>query len=255
MRANIQGLLEDVTPECRETATWLTVDLLEESADPDWRDTVRANQVYRTYESKWLNLLRRGDVKPIAKRLQTANRNLRRLLRMSLLQEFDAEPAVAHVIVKLVSEYPELGSWCGDALLYRPLASAVGDLGLILVDDHWVRTEELESAAVTVAGVSEAVAVAAQDDIKGVMPEVYVALEPGVEASPEMAKQVSDAITNEVGQFARPRKVWLLPDLPKTRSGRIMRRVLSAISNNSSTDETRQVAALAMNVGRAHRRG
>ncbi|MHB1505449.1 MAG: acetate--CoA ligase [Sulfobacillus sp.] len=104
---------------------------------------------------------------------------------------------------------------------------------VINVAGHRLGTKELESAALTVPGVAEAAVVAAKDDIKGVMPEIYVSLQPGVEASAEMAKKVSDAIAKEIGPIARPRKVWLVPDLPKTRSGKIMRRILAAISNNN----------------------
>ncbi len=104
---------------------------------------------------------------------------------------------------------------------------------VINVAGHRLGTKELESAALTVAGVAEAAVVAAKDDIKGVMPEIYVSLQPGVEANAAMAKKVSDAVAKEIGPIARPRKVWLVPDLPKTRSGKIMRRILAAISNNN----------------------
>jgi acetyl-CoA synthetase len=46
-----------------------------------------------------------------------------------------------------------------------------------------------------------------------------------------LAKKISDAICSEIGKIAKPRKVWIVPDMPKTRSGKIMRRVLGALSN------------------------
>ncbi len=104
---------------------------------------------------------------------------------------------------------------------------------VINVAGHRLGTKELESAAMTVPEVAEAAVVAAKDQIKGIMPEIYVSLRPGVEPSEELRKRVSEAIAKEIGPIARPRGVYIVPDLPKTRSGKIMRRILAAISNNS----------------------
>jgi acetyl-CoA synthetase len=51
------------------------------------------------------------------------------------------------------------------------------------------------------------------------------------EATDEMAGKVSTAIVTEIGPIARPKNVWIVPDMPKTRSGKIMRRVIASISN------------------------
>jgi len=104
---------------------------------------------------------------------------------------------------------------------------------VINVAGHRLGTKELESAALTVPEVAEAAVVAAKDQIKGVMPEIYVSLQPGVEPTEELRRRVSDAIAQEIGPIAKPRGVYIVPDLPKTRSGKIMRRILAAISNNS----------------------
>ena len=101
---------------------------------------------------------------------------------------------------------------------------------VINVAGHRLGTKELEAATLTVADVSEAAVVAVNDEIKGTVPEIYVSLYPGVAASDEIAKKIQDAIVAEIGPIARPRKVWIVSDMPKTRSGKIMRRVLAAIS-------------------------
>ena len=92
-------------------------------------------------------------------------------------------------------------------------------------------TKEIESAALTVPEVAEAAAVPVIDDIRGRVVEVYVSLKPGFEPGKEMEVKVSGAIDTEIGKIARPRNVWIVPDMPKTRSGKIMRRVIASISN------------------------
>lgn len=104
---------------------------------------------------------------------------------------------------------------------------------VINVAGHRLGTKEIESAALTVEETAEAAVVAARDPIKGVMPELYVSLKPGLTATDELRKKISDAVAKEIGPIARPRKIWIVPDLPKTRSGKIMRRILAAISNGS----------------------
>ncbi|MCL6595218.1 MAG: acetate--CoA ligase [Firmicutes bacterium] len=101
---------------------------------------------------------------------------------------------------------------------------------VINVAGHRLGTKELESAALKVEGVAEAAVVAALDSVKGRVPEVFVSLEPGFDGS-GVAAAVRDAVTREIGPIARPRAVWVVPDLPKTRSGKIMRRILAAIAN------------------------
>jgi len=51
-----------------------------------------------------------------------------------------------------------------------------------------------------------------------------------------------DAIISEIGPIAKPRKVWIVPDMPKTRSGKIMRRVLGSISNNKDVGDVMTLA-------------
>ncbi len=103
---------------------------------------------------------------------------------------------------------------------------------VINVAGHRMGTKELESAVLQVPEVAEAAVVAAHDDIKGSIPEIYVSLQPGVSANDGLTQKIVDAIVRDIGPIARPRKVWIVPDLPKTRSGKIMRRILASISDN-----------------------
>jgi len=113
---------------------------------------------------------------------------------------------------------------------------------VINVAGHRLGTKEIESAALTVPEVAEAAAVPVIDDIRGRMVEVYVSLKPGVEATPEMGSRVTTAVEVEIGKIARPKNVWIVPDMPKTRSGKIMRRVIAAVSNFADTGDVTTLA-------------
>jgi len=112
---------------------------------------------------------------------------------------------------------------------------------VINVAGHRLGTKELESACLTVTEIAEAAVVPVVDEVKGRVPEVYVALKPGV-ANAGVEKKVTDAIEHQIGKIARPRKVHVVPDMPKTRSGKIMRRVLAAISNQMDTGDVSTLA-------------
>jgi len=103
---------------------------------------------------------------------------------------------------------------------------------VINVAGHRLGTKELESACLKVADVAEAAVVPVVDPIKGRVPEVYIALKPGVTRDRELIKKdVVASIETLIGKIARPAHVWIAEDMPKTRSGKIMRRVLAAVSN------------------------
>ncbi|PKM79348.1 MAG: acetyl-coenzyme A synthetase, partial [Firmicutes bacterium HGW-Firmicutes-13] len=113
---------------------------------------------------------------------------------------------------------------------------------IINVAGHRIGTKEIESVALEVAEVAEAAVVAAKDEIKGAVPDLYVALKPGFVPSKEIEKKINDQITKGIGPIARPRGVWIVPDMPKTRSGKIMRRVLASISNGADTGDVTTLA-------------
>ncbi len=109
---------------------------------------------------------------------------------------------------------------------------------VINVAGHRLGTKELESATITVDEIAEAAAVPVMDDLRGRAVEMYVSLKPGVPPSDDVAAKVIDAIEAEIGKIARPKNVWIVSDMPKTRSGKIMRRVIAAISNFADVGDT-----------------
>ncbi len=113
---------------------------------------------------------------------------------------------------------------------------------VINVAGHRLGTKEIESAALTVKEVAEAAVVPAKDEIKGVLPELYVSLHPGYEASEALQKKIIDAVATELGPIAKPRHVWIVPDMPKTRSGKIMRRVLRSLSDKGDAGDVTTLA-------------
>jgi len=106
------------------------------------------------------------------------------------------------------------------------------------VAGHRLGTMELESAVAEVAAVAEAAVAAREDEAKGHVPDVYVILREGVEASEEVRQDIVAAVEEEIGPFARPANVIFVDDLPKTRSGKIMRRLLENISNGKDLGDT-----------------
>jgi acetyl-CoA synthetase len=112
---------------------------------------------------------------------------------------------------------------------------------VINVAGHRLGTKELESAALTVPEVAEAAAVPVIDDLRGRMVEMYISLKPGVDADGMEAK-VTKAIETEIGKIARPKHVWIVPDMPKTRSGKIMRRVIASVSNFADVGDVTTLA-------------
>jgi acetyl-coenzyme A synthetase (EC 6.2.1.1) len=114
---------------------------------------------------------------------------------------------------------------------------------VINVSGHRLGTKELESACLTVPEVAEAAVVPVVDEVKGRAPVVYLALKPGYEDQGELiARKVITTIETMIGKIARPKNIYIVPDMPKTRSGKIMRRVLSAISNRFNVGDVTTLA-------------
>jgi acetyl-CoA synthetase len=123
---------------------------------------------------------------------------------------------------------------------YYRILGRVDDV--INVAGHRLGTKEIESACLTVPEVAEAAVVPVVDEIKGRVPEVYVSLQPGVQPSQEVHDKVIKVIETMIGKIARPKHVYIVPDMPKTRSGKLMRRVLAAVSNRMSTGDITTLA-------------
>ena len=113
---------------------------------------------------------------------------------------------------------------------------------IINVAGHRLGTKELESACLVVQEVAEASVVPLEDDIKFRVPDVYVSLKPGYKSSKEIQDAVIKSIETTIGKIARPKHVYIVPDMPKTRSGKIMRRVLAAISNRRDIGDVMTLA-------------
>jgi acetyl-CoA synthetase len=113
---------------------------------------------------------------------------------------------------------------------------------VINVAGHRLGTKELESATITVDEIAEAAAVPVVDEVRGRAVEMYVALKPGFDPNPEIEQKVEKAIETEIGKIARPKNVWIVPDMPKTRSGKIMRRVIAGISNFADVGDVTTLA-------------
>jgi acetyl-CoA synthetase len=123
---------------------------------------------------------------------------------------------------------------CGDGAVqsidgYYRILGRIDDV--INVAGHRLGTKELESAVLTVPEVAEAAAVPVIDEVRGRVVEMYVSLQPGLSATPQIEDKVKASIETQIGKVARPKNVWIVPDMPKTRSGKIMRRVIASISN------------------------
>jgi acetyl-CoA synthetase len=100
------------------------------------------------------------------------------------------------------------------------------------VSGHRMGTAEVESALVSHEAVAEAAVVGYPHDIKGQGIYVYVTLMEGLEPSDELAKELRQWVRKEIGPIATPDLLQWAPGLPKTRSGKIMRRILRKVAEN-----------------------
>jgi len=91
---------------------------------------------------------------------------------------------------------------------------------VINVAGHRLGTKEIESACLTVPEIAEAAVVPVQDEVKGRVPEVYVALKPGVPPSQAVIDRVIKANEEVIGKIARPKHVYIVPDMPRRARGR-----------------------------------
>ncbi|QNH02418.1 acetate--CoA ligase [Pseudomonas sediminis] len=103
---------------------------------------------------------------------------------------------------------------------------------VINVSGHRIGTAEVESALVLHDAVAEAAVVGYPHDVKGQGIYAYVTLMNGQEPSDELKKDLLTLVGKEIGSFAKPELVQWAPGLPKTRSGKIMRRILRKIACN-----------------------
>ena len=101
---------------------------------------------------------------------------------------------------------------------------------VINVAGHRLSTTEIESSLVHHPAVAEAAAIGAADAVKGEQIAVFVILKDGVDESDALRRELVGHVADEIGKIARPGLLFFTPDLPKTRSGKIMRRLLKDIA-------------------------
>ncbi|WP_257300188.1 acetate--CoA ligase [Haloarchaeobius sp. FL176] len=106
------------------------------------------------------------------------------------------------------------------------------------VSGHRLGTMEIESAIVGVPGVAEAAVVGGHHDVKGEAVYAYVITEDGSEPGAALREKIIDGVEDAIGPIARPEAVIFTPELPKTRSGKIMRRLLEDIANGEELGDT-----------------
>ena len=146
-----------------------------------------------------------------------------------------------------------------DAALFDPdgqlwVTGRVDDV--INVAGHRIGTMELEAALINHPAVSEAAVIGISDEVKGMVPMAFVILRAGKNATPDLEKELAQQIVEGVGPMARPKRVVLTHTLPRTRSGKIMRRLLrdladdgqvkgdtSALENPEAVEEVRAYLA------------
>lgn len=109
---------------------------------------------------------------------------------------------------------------------------------VINVAGHRLSTMELESALVSHPAVAEAAVIGASDELRGQVPIGFVILEEGHAPSPELRNELVRHVSDTIGPIARPKTVVFTPELPKTRSGKIMRRLLSDIVESRPLGDT-----------------
>jgi len=110
------------------------------------------------------------------------------------------------------------------------------------VSGHRISTTEVESALVDHPAVAEAAVVGATDATTGQAIVGYVILRGTHEASPELIEEVRQHVATKIGPTARPKVVVAVPDLPKTRSGKIMRRLLRDVAEGRDLGDTTTLA-------------
>jgi acetyl-CoA synthetase len=104
---------------------------------------------------------------------------------------------------------------------------------VLKVAGHRIGTAELEDAAVSHPKVAEAAVVAKEDPVKGESIVIFARLKEGVAPSLELKKDFAGHMRKVVGPIAVPDEIYFTPRLPRTRSGKVLRRVLKAVANNT----------------------
>ena len=112
----------------------------------------------------------------------------------------------------------------------------------MLVSGHNISTTEVESALVSHPAVAEAAVVGRKDEVTGQAIAAFVTLRGGVEGDEALLVELRDHVAHTIGPIAKPRSIVFTNDLPKTRSGKIMRRLLRDISEHRQLGDVTTLA-------------
>jgi acetyl-CoA synthetase len=110
------------------------------------------------------------------------------------------------------------------------------------VSGHRISTTEVESALVSHPSIAEAAVVGAKDEITGQAIVAFVILRGGVAADNDLEQSLKSHVTKEIGAIAKPRQIMVVLELPKTRSGKIMRRLLQDVAENRAVGDATTLA-------------
>ena len=112
------------------------------------------------------------------------------------------------------------------------------------VSGHRISTTEVESALVSHPVIAEAAVVGANDEMTGQAIVAFVILRGGIESAigNALVKELRDHVTKQIGPIAKPRQIMVVAELPKTRSGKIMRRLLRDVAENRSVGDSTTLA-------------
>jgi acetyl-CoA synthetase len=112
------------------------------------------------------------------------------------------------------------------------------------VSGHRISTTEVESALVSHESIAEAAVVGAKDEMTGQGIVAFVILRGGIEHldGDALVKQLRDHVAKEIGAIAKPRQIIVVAELPKTRSGKIMRRLLQDVAENRAVGDSTTLA-------------
>ena len=113
---------------------------------------------------------------------------------------------------------------------------------MLNVAGHRLGTMEVESALVDHPGVAEAAVVGKPHEIKGQAVAAFVTLKEGQTPSDALAAELKEHVVKKIGAIARPDQILFSADLPKTRSGKIMRRLLRDIAEGKALGDTTTLA-------------
>jgi acetyl-CoA synthetase len=110
------------------------------------------------------------------------------------------------------------------------------------VSGHRLSTTEIESALVSHPAVAEAAVVGGPDPVTGEAIIAFVILRRGNEPTPELGTELRNHVATKISPIAKPKSLMFTPDLPKTRSGKIMRRLLRDIAQGRALGDTTTLA-------------